>query len=65
MCLSHVIRHQHVSIAVATVITVTYKITRSPNGLSNCISEPLDVYKECLKLSTQPLNISLSTTKIR
>ena len=28
-------------------------------------NEPLDIYNECLKLSSQSLNISLSTTKIR
>jgi UDP-N-acetylglucosamine:LPS N-acetylglucosamine transferase len=34
MCLSHVIHHRHVSIAV-----VSYKITRNLNKLLKCISE--------------------------
>jgi len=45
MCLSYIltIHHQLVSIAVAFIITITYKIIRNPKSLSKCMSEPLDV----------------------
>jgi len=52
MCVSHTVHHQHVSIAVATIVKVTYKNVRNPNSLSKCVSEPLDVTKN-VKLSIQ------------
>jgi len=45
MCLSHTIHYQHFSIAVATIIRVTYKNIRNPNSLSKCISDPVHVTK--------------------
>ena len=44
-CVYHVIRHQRVSVAVAAMIRVTWKNAGSPNSLSKCISEPVDVTK--------------------
>jgi hypothetical protein len=41
--LSQTIFHRRVSIAFATILRVTYKNIRNPNGLSNCMSEQLDV----------------------
>ena len=32
MCLSHPLRHQHVSVAVATIIRVNYKNIMNPNN---------------------------------
>jgi hypothetical protein len=52
MYLSHVIHYQHVSTAVAVIIRVTNKITGSPNKLLKCNSEPLIIYRACLKLPT-------------
>jgi len=43
--LSHIIHHQHVSIAVSTNIRVTYKNIRNPNSPSKCTSEPFDSTK--------------------
>ena len=48
MCLSHIIHDRHVSITVAIIITVTYKIT-IPNKLLTCTN----CYKECLKIFKQ------------
>ena len=48
MCLSRTIHYQHVSIAVATIIRVTYKNIRNPNDLSKCTSDPLHVTKNVL-----------------
>jgi len=45
MCLSQVIYYRHVSIALAVIIRVIYKIIISPNRLSKCISQPLIVTK--------------------
>jgi len=45
MCFSRVIHYRHVSTTVAVVFRVIYKITRSPNRLLKCISEPLSVTK--------------------
>jgi hypothetical protein len=40
---SHVIHYQLVSTAATVIIRVIYNITRSPNKLLKCISEPLTV----------------------
>jgi hypothetical protein len=46
MCLSQgIVHYQHVSIVVASIIRVTYKIKRNPKKLLKCISEPLSVTK--------------------
>jgi len=44
------IYHQHVSIAVATTISVTYKNIRNPNNISKCVSAPFGVTRNVLKL---------------
>jgi len=41
MCLSHIIHHRHVSIVVAIIIRITYKITRNPDKLLKYEVEPL------------------------
>jgi len=38
MCSPHSVHHQHVSMAVAATISVTYKDSRQPNNLSKCVS---------------------------
>jgi len=43
ICLLRIINYQYVLIAIAVIIRVTYKITKSLNRLFNCISEPLTV----------------------
>jgi len=45
MCLSRVIHYRNVSTAVAIIFRVVNKITRSPNRLLKCVSEPLGVTK--------------------
>ena len=56
--LSHDIRYQHASTAVAVIIRVIYKITSSSNELLKCVNEPLIVIKYASNF-LQSLNISL------
>ena len=64
VCDHHDVTHYpHVSTAVAVIFRVIYKITRGPNKLLKCTSEPLTVTKH-VSLPTQSLNVSLLTTRI-
>jgi len=47
---SHKIYHQHVSLAVETIISVTYKNIWNPNNVSKYVSAPLDVTRNVTKL---------------
>ena len=52
MCLSRIIiNYRHVSIAVAVIVRVTYRITGSPSKLLKCISEPLFVTRNVTNLA--------------
>jgi len=55
--LSHDIHYQHASNAVAVIIRVIYKITRSSNKLK-MHNGTIHCHNVCLKLLTQSLNIS-------
>jgi hypothetical protein len=64
MRLSHVIRYRYISTAVAVIIGVIYKITRSPNKLLKCISESLTLTNYVSDI-LQSLDIGLLTTKTK
>ena len=57
MCLSHVIRHRHVSITAAIISRVSYKITRNLNKLLKYISEPLIFFKVCKSVHHRTIQI--------